>query len=330
VTLEFGDTATPPARKTNQWSFTVANLPILLAAFRTPTDSGRDTGFSLRMAKAPNDSDPTIFTNTAARAELQVSGTLVDPNTGEPFLNEASGPSGNGTFAEITSINYQQDGNPIGYFENDQTFPGVDSGDPNFIALECTTHLQLTAGLHRFGVRSDDGFRLTAGPTFTNATVELGAFEGGRGSALPDGSTEFEFLVEAAGVYAFRLIWYEGTGDADLEWFSVDRSTLGSPAVTRTLINDPAAGSIKAYRNREGSPTTGPNPPTLQGATFTGSTFGVSFPTEAGFIYSLEYKTLILDPTWQVTASTVAGDGTVKTLTHTNPAPTGFYRVVAR
>ncbi len=330
IRLIFGDTSTPPAFQTNQWSFAVADLPVLPSSFATPLDSGRNPGFNIRMAKAANDSDPATFTNSTDRAELQLAGQLIDPATGEPFPNEAAGPGGNGAYVEMGTINYEQDGIGSGYFENDSPFPGVDPGGPDFMAMEVTAYLPLAAGLHRFGVRSDDGFRLTAGPAFTNAPVVLGGYEGGRGSDLPDGSTEFDFLVDASGVYAFRLAWYEGTGGADLEWFSVDRATLDSTNVTRMLINDAGSNAIKAFRTREGTPSGGPTRPTLTGASLAGGTFSVSFATESGHTYSLEFKTSLADTTWQATGSSVNGDGNTQNLTHSNPAPTGFYRVAVQ
>src|SRR5207248_1367683 len=75
----------------------------------------------------------------------------------------------------------------------------------------------------------------------------LGQFDAGRGVA----DTQFQFVVDKAGVYPFRMIWEEGGGDAACEWFTV------TPDRTRHLINDssdPAA--IKAFR--AASATAGP------------------------------------------------------------------------
>ena len=64
-------------------------------------------------------------------------------------------------------------------------------------------------------------------------------FNAGRGAA----DTIFGFAVPEAGVYPMRLIWYEGGGGANVEWF-----TVGSDG-TKTLIN--AEGGLKAYRFAE-------------------------------------------------------------------------------
>ncbi len=69
----------------------------------------------------------------------------------------------------------------------------------------------------------------------------LGSFDAGRGSA----DTIFAFNVAQAGVYPLRLVWFEGGGGANLEWFTVD------PSGNKVLVNDlsnPAA--LKAFRTR--------------------------------------------------------------------------------
>jgi len=43
----------------------------------------------------------------------------------------------------------------------------------------------------------------------------------GRGVA----ETLFNFVVAADGLYSARLLWFEGGGDANVEWYSVDPAT---------------------------------------------------------------------------------------------------------
>ncbi|MHC1764446.1 MAG: hypothetical protein AB9869_09080 [Verrucomicrobiia bacterium] len=331
IAVIHSDNSTPPVIQTNRWSFFVANLPLLSGAWATAPGSGRTNGFAIKMAQAPIDSDGALFTNEAERAELQLAGQLIDPLTEQPFPNQVTGPAANGLFIETNTINYQQDGTEIGYFTGDTLFPGVDPGDPNYMAMQASFYLDLVAGLHRLGVRSDDGFVLMAGPSLTNVTLELGQYEGGRGSDLPAGSTEFEFLVEKSGVYAFRLLWYEGTGGADLELFSVNRSTLGSASVVRTLVNDPGnAQSIKAYTGREGVPIQAPDAPTLGAARIAGGNLSFAFATQSGASYTVQSKQRLSDPAWQDTTVVVTGNGTEQTVNLPLASGSGFYRVVAR
>jgi hypothetical protein len=96
-------------------------------------------------------------------------------------------------------------------------------------------------------------------------------------------------LVEAGGVYAFRLIWYEGVGGADLELFSVDRSTLGSANVVRTLVNDPGnAQAAKAYLGRVGTPVPPLEPPVLQSPKIVGGLLNVTFASQSGVNYTVQ------------------------------------------
>lgn len=60
-----------------------------------------------------------------------------------------------------------------------------------------------------------------------------------------------------------------------------------------------------------------------------GNVFSVSFPTEPGATYTLQFKNALSDSGW-TDGNSVAGDGTVKTLTDTSAQPTRFYRVQAQ
>lgn len=70
--------------------------------------------------------------------------------------------------------------------------------------------------------------------------LPIGRFDGGRGSA----DSLFSFVVDTPGLYCFRLLWYEGNGGANLEFFSVDPATG-----EKILINDATnPRAIKAWR----------------------------------------------------------------------------------
>ncbi|MBX7106727.1 MAG: hypothetical protein K1X57_21815, partial [Gemmataceae bacterium] len=71
------------------------------------------------------------------------------------------------------------------------------------------------------------------------------------------GATDSVFAVNVAqpGVYPLRLVWQEGGGGANVEFFSVS-----ADGGTKVLLNDSAtAGALKSYRARTG----GGGPPTL-------------------------------------------------------------------
>ncbi|MEW6158329.1 MAG: hypothetical protein AB1813_12915 [Verrucomicrobiota bacterium] len=193
--------------------------------------------------------DPDLA-NTLARAEDQLAGKLGDNFADPNAVGPASGPANPPTpanapieFAIPTVINLNQiGGNSNGNFGTDDAMPGIPGvmfHDDN-IAAEILTALEFpAAGLYTMIVNSDDGFRTSAGANPKDLFGALGQFDGGRGSA----DTLFRFWIEAPGLYAFRTIWQEGGGGADIEWLSVlENGTL-------VLINDTAnAQAVKAYQ----------------------------------------------------------------------------------
>ena len=263
ATIGFTDDATPANIVENTWSFTVANYPTLGAADAYPAGAGTARGFTIKVRQArwnagldPTNPTANALPNTVARAEAQLVDALIDSYTGLPYVNEAdTGPNPDGTINEDEVINYEQDGLSAGNFNWDNGFgddyiplvPGqVDPLNYENIALEAITYLELASGLHMMGVNSDDGFAVTCGPNARDVfAVSAGQFDTGRSAA----NTFFTVQVEQAGLYPFRLVWFEGTGGASVEWFSVNPTT-GQPAA---LINDPnSATAIKAWREVSG------------------------------------------------------------------------------
>ena len=71
-------------------------------------------------------------------------------------------------------------------------------------------------------------------------SVNLGQYQGGKGSS----DILFGITVPKAGVYPLRLVWENGGGDANCEWF-LQNPTTGA----KTLIND-TGSTVKAFRSR--------------------------------------------------------------------------------
>ena len=297
----------------------MANLPVLLPAWGTAPGSGRTNGLNVKMHWHQGGQD-LLFPNNSTRAEDQLADLLNDAGTGQPYTNEAGGPGGDGLYAESTVINYSNDATYRGAFPGDQPFPYIDPGTPKHVALAVMAYLEWPAGLHRFGVRRDAGFKLSAGQDFnrTGASLVLGAFEPGAES--PTATTEFEFMVQTNGVYPLRLVFFQNSGPSDLEWYSVNRASG-----VATLINDPAnSNSIKAYLARVGVATV-----TLQilKPTVSGGNFQFTYPTVAGRKYSVEFKNSLSDATWQAQPA-IDGDGSVKSFgAPVSGASARFYRV---
>jgi hypothetical protein len=229
------------------WTFTTANYPVLTPAMRVA--DARTAGFIWRMHQNEANQDTTV-----QKAEDALAGRLKD-TTGQPLANLANpdvqgvagGPgvptapgAGTMTFRIPTVINVSQtEDTSLGSFVPDQPMPGIPglTGGIDGIAVEILTFIELPRGYLTMGVNSDDGFRTTAG--FLNDTpLLLGEYDGGRSA----GDTLFQFAVEEAGVYAFRTLYFEGGGDACVEWFIVNSDG------TRALVNDTANGGRRSYQ----------------------------------------------------------------------------------
>jgi hypothetical protein len=105
-----------------------------------------------------------------------------------------------------------------------------------------------------------------------DCSQNLGQFSGGRGSS----DTIFNVTIPRAGVYPMRMIWQNGGGGANSEFFSVDANGV------KTLINDPSS-SIKAWTTR-----TVANPATQINAVLNGTMLTLSWSGEGELDYSFD------------------------------------------
>jgi hypothetical protein len=312
LSVVFSDNATT---LTNTWQFTAANvsLTILPPADALPVGSIPDPGFAVRIYKV-DDSAPT--TASIANAEAELAGTRTNTLTGQPYPNLANGgPNADGSYSETNVLNYDITGTPTGTpaFPFKSPFPYVPaSGLNNNIALEARMYLQLTNGNYVFVVRSDDGFQLTEGPTFTNRT--LGLFDGGRGNGTP---SVFYVTVVTNGLYPMRLLYYQAGSGGNLEFYTLSN---GTPILVNDTTN---TGAIKAFQVI-GSPA---SPVTIFNPMHSGDTTTFSFLTQSGHTHYIEYKNDLSDLTW-VALQTVLGDGSVTNLVDsTASGSTRYYRV---
>jgi hypothetical protein len=225
-------------------NFVVPTYPTVSPSFAVTGVDTSKVGFKVRTYQTA-----AAQPNTIAWTEEQLAG-LHGPNTAD--LTQTIGgtkPDANGYWTYTDVINWDKDGSADGNFQagngyQDIVFPGMPgiNGDYNNLSIEVLTFVQLPAGFVTMGVNSDDGFKLTVGtnPKDQLASVVLGIFDGGRGSA----DTTFKMWVPTAGIYPFRLVYENGGSGANCEWFSVQ------PDKTKILINDPSStntSGIKVY-----------------------------------------------------------------------------------
>ena len=239
-----------------EWSFVVTYIYLDPANRRS--GPGQDAGFQMRMVQAPAGSN---LDNSLDRAEAQLA-----PNSTIPVYVDTN-------FVEQV-VNMSQDGAPAGNFPDKYIVPGLDefNGTDDFV-VEVRAWLELSAGVHRFGVVSDDGYKISSGSSPSAKEPVLAFHNGG-----PANET-FDFVVPQAGFYPFRLIWYERGGSAYAEWFSQDPATGEN-----TLINDStSAKAVKAYQNVAAEPAV-----TLQFA----ERLGDAFADESAAVINTATKTI--------------------------------------
>jgi hypothetical protein len=165
--------------------------------------------------------------------------------TDSGFFDLITAPSDGGP---TNLINMDYGANTDGDFNNNNGFqenlwPGLTPGgnglnNIDHSAADVLCFLKFPApGVYTMGVSSDDGFRVTTGPNPADwgATI-VGEFNGGKGAS----DVPFTFVVTNAGIYPFRLVWENGTGGANCEWFSiVPAAGVAGTSAARTLVNDP-------------------------------------------------------------------------------------------
>ena len=184
--------------QTNQWQFTVANLPIIPAAYAVPASEAGLPGFAIQIAKADDNATNADFPPTIARALAHLAGQITNALTGQPYPNLALGTN-NGFFDETNTINYDINATPDGNstFQFKTNFPYVAAnGTNNFISMAANMYVRLSAGVNTFAVRSDDGFLLAAGSVLGSTNLSLGLFDAGRGDNVP---STFSFIVQSNG-----------------------------------------------------------------------------------------------------------------------------------
>ena len=286
--------------QTNEWSFVITYKSLDPVNRRPGTGSNR--GFSVRVVQAPAGSG---LDNSLQRAEDQLA-----PNSAIPRLYE--------TNVVDQIINYSQNGpgSADGYFPEDLLIPGVDpfGNGTDDIAMEVLGYVDLPGGIHRFGVRCDDGYKIVSGTALNDMITPALAFHNGG----PADET-FDFVVTQAGLYPFRMVWYERGGGAHVEWFSVAAGTG-----TRTLINDTnTASAIKVYASVSAPPAG----VTIVNPRFETGNFVFSFQSETGKSYSTQSSTDLTS--WgSAGVGPVAGNGGVLNVAIPSPGgPRTFYRV---
>ena len=227
---------------TKKWRFTVTDFQKLPPSTALPIDSGSSPGFLVRTIQSPME---TTIQHDFKRAIYQLEGLLKD-NEGNMVKNVAIPSETDKEFDLYEVIDFQKDGSIFGHFDFDDFFPGIpgeEEQDTNF-STEILTYLALKTGTHRLGITThvakpdqndEDKFKVfTAANSRDRFAQEVGEFQlnliGYREGA---NDCSFDFTVEKEGLYPFRIVYWNKSGNAALEFYSIDINTE-----EKILIND--------------------------------------------------------------------------------------------
>jgi hypothetical protein len=134
------------------------------------------------------------------------------------FPGQGTNVAGLSCTSEGGTINYNWELNNLGRLTPDSAIPGINVApgfNHDYFVCEARAYVALEPGVYRWGVNSDEGFRLTPAVNTADphAATALAAFNGPRTAA----DTVFDFVVTEPGLYPIRLVWEQGTGPASCE-----------------------------------------------------------------------------------------------------------------
>ena len=228
-----------------------------------PAGSATVRGFVARTVQAPQDA---AIGNNFIRALRQLNGTLTD-DAGALVPDEATpGPNPDGSHA-VDTVNFEREALPFDVIDVDgnvlasftpELFPGVPgvNGHTDKFATEVIGLLELSAGSHTFGVsvgtdrtdvNDDDSYQVFVGlnpRSFFN--LKVGEFERFAPPFTSNTHNENQFVVQVteAGIYPFRIVYWQNGLGANLQLYTVDQATG-----ERVLVNDPNdPRAVKAYQ----------------------------------------------------------------------------------
>ncbi len=214
----------------------------LPAALATATGTGADAGirWKTHQLAAARPAENLATVDRQLKGELGAS------------IHDPSSQAANGYF-DVAYVNFDRGGVDSGNFNassaiegqavGDELIPGIPGleGGTENIAAEALAYLEIpAAGVYSMVVNSDDGFGVYMGNATNPSFLELGKFDAGRGQA----DTQFYFKADQAGVYLFRLVYFQGGGDGRVEWFTVNSSGV------RALVNGTQPGALKSFKRR--------------------------------------------------------------------------------
>ncbi|MCX8108077.1 MAG: hypothetical protein N3G20_04665, partial [Verrucomicrobiae bacterium] len=267
ITVTYSTTSSPSFTNTFTYTALVGSATVVPSEYVLPSADLTKPGFKAKVHQMDVNRNPA--TGQYLNAERQIANGYIDPNTGQPYQNTAmtewmdvfgtviGTADSEGYFTIPGVINWNQDApTAAGNFSvnsdppfEDQPVPGITGNlGPNTTeryVVSIETILELKAGGYRFGVNSDDGFRLSIGRGPGDVIgIQLGT--AGDRSAT---DSILDVVIPRDGYYPVRLMWWETGGGSSCEFFFLDDNGK------KWLINDlNAPQPIRAFRESPATP----------------------------------------------------------------------------
>ena len=231
-----------------------------------PTNSVSNRGFVVRTAQA---SVTNVVGNSLLRASRQINGLLT--NSAGAFIPNIAlpGPQAGGAYF-IDLLSFEKDGigvepkdtngAPVGTFFFAEFFPGIpgEEGETiqfadesiGILVLEAGTYtLAVSANADRTDVNDDDGYALYVGANprdfFATKVAEFSRGGAAGFSSNQHIENQIELIAPVRGAYPFRLLHWQQSRGANLQFYIVNHSTG-----ERILINDSTQPTTPlAYRS---------------------------------------------------------------------------------
>jgi hypothetical protein len=237
--------------------FTVAPYTVLPTANRLPSLDTSNVGFQARvtMIGSQEAGQGGRHGNTAAAAETQLVGGLINEVTGLPYFNEADQDWDQWAVTpEVIEgvVNWYEHAGAQDAslnFPNDEQFPQLWQFGltPAGVVIEVRAYLELEEGFHQVGLYTEGGHKITAGLGPLDPVLSL--FDNSEIERVPSYFARNQFIDVVApvtGYYPIRVLWFQDSSSQEdglmLELFSVKDRELH-------LLNDAAnPKSIRAYR----------------------------------------------------------------------------------
>src|SRR5439155_5028456 len=176
---------------------------------------------------------------------------LLDPSTANADASYDVGDVLN--FNHSTATGLRANG---GIFNLDTEVPGMPGTGTSNLGLDNTVHefityLDLKAGAHIFGLNVDDGWMCISAPNPRDTLGTLLGFRNGpggqNGNPANNPNAAFNVIVPEDGIYPFRILFWEGGGGVNTEFFNIDRNTG-----TQVLVKD-TTGAFPSVVNNGGN-----------------------------------------------------------------------------